>query len=100
MGPPSRLNSRWSNPEVASEAVQVTTTVVFVIDAPSGGEAIERDGGVVSTVTDTEAASELPAPSTAVTSSVWLPSERPDTVYPVTFELSVTGAPPSTRSSK
>src|SRR6266581_709187 len=52
VAPPSRLVSRRSSPETASEADQVTVTVDVVNHPPPVGDVMASTGGVASTVVE------------------------------------------------
>src|SRR5439155_951618 len=89
-----------SIPEVASPAVQVTADEELGMTAPFAGPTMETVGAVASTDTATDTRTVFPARSKAFKSSVWLPSERPVNVYVAVPAATVTGVPPSRRTSK
>src|SRR3989442_352007 len=77
---PSTLTSRWSIPEVASDAVHVSMTEFEPKIWPEVGAVMDAIGKVASTVTSTESDVDDPARSTARTLIVCGPSETPVSV--------------------
>jgi hypothetical protein len=95
----STVTSKWSIPEVASEAVHVSWTELVPKIWPEFGAVKVALGGVASTVTETESDAENPAKSNAVTAIVCGPSATPVRRVLVAVPPSTTGGPPSRLTS-
>src|SRR5438132_10847848 len=97
--PPSRRTSKWSMPEVASDAVHVSWTEPVPKSRPEVGAVRDAIGAAVSTVTVADTRIVFPARSKALKARVWVPSERLVNVYVAVPPGTLIGVPPSRRTS-